>query len=212
MENPSAQGSGDAPDASGDHLSTVRGTAVCAAVGGLLLVAYAVLMSSKPVGCAANDCVGGSIREAGALDMLLLLTGVVLISVAAIGISWMHRPAGSGSKVVRMSAMVAGVSLFTGIVLVGTALFWVGLAALILAILAFAVTGAGMLSSKVLPAWSGAVLVLASVLLLAANDQNQQVLFVIPFGLAWLLLGGLLWAAASASRPASSWHANIRHA
>lgn len=71
-----------------------------------------------------------------------------------------------------------------------------------------AVTGAGLMRSGVLPAWAGALLALTSLLLLAFNDQNERILVVIPFGVSWMVLGGLLWFAAAS--PASRWHARIQ--
>lgn len=110
----------------------------------------------------------------------------------------------------RIAAMAAAISLFIGIAFVGSVFFYVGLGALILTVLAFAVTGAGLMRSRVLPAWSGALLIPASLLLLAANTENERILFVVPFGATWMVLGGLLWAAAS--NPASRWHTRMQHA
>jgi hypothetical protein len=209
MEQPLAQGTGSTRDASGANLSTVRGIAICAALGGLFLVVQAIIVALKPRGCIAVECVGRSYRESGPVDSILFLAALGLIIAAAIGLYWMHRFDGRGSRVVRIAGLVAAVSLLIGVGLT-PAFFYVGFAALVVAILAFAVTGAGLMRSRVLPAWSGAMLVLTSLLLFAFNDQNERVLLVIPFGMTWMVLGGLLWSPASS--PTSRWHARIQHA
>lgn len=191
MEQPWNEGTGKELDVSEANPGPVRGIAICAGLGGLFLVAYAILMAMKPPGT-----VGGSYRESGALESILFLAGVGLIIATAVGLYWMHRLDLRGSKVVRIASITAAISLLMGLGLAGSAFFWLGLAALVVAVLAFAVAGAGLMRSALLPAWSGALLIVASLLLLLTNTENEQILFVIPFGLTWMVLSGLLWLAA----------------
>lgn len=209
MEQPMAQETGDTRDSSGANPGTVRGTAICAVLCGFLLVAYALLMNLKPRGCIAEECVGQSYRAAGPLESTLVLAALGLMIATAFGLFWMHRFEGRGARMVRIAALVAAVSLFIGVALTNV-FWWAGLAALLMAMLAFAVTGAGLMRSRVLPPWSGAMLILTSLLLLVHNDQNELILLVIPFGVTWMVLGGLLWSTAPSS--SGRWHARIQHA
>jgi len=219
MEQPMAQGKGNTGDSSGANLNTFRGISISAGLGGLFLVAYAILMALKPRGCIAEECVGRSYREAGPLDSTLVLAALGLMIATAVGLYQMHRFEGRGARVVRIAALTAAASLLVGVLglVINNVFFHSGLVyflfvfpGLLLAMLAFAVTGAGLMRSGMLPAWSGAMLILTSLLLLVHNDQNELVLFIIPFGITWIVLGGLLWSATSA--PASRWHARIQHA
>lgn len=209
MKEPLTQGPGNTPDTSGANPHIVRGVAICSGLGGLFLVGYAILMNLKPRGCIAEECVGRSYREAGPMDSILFLAAIGLIIATAVGLFQMHRFGGRGSRAVRIAALVAAVSLLIGVGLTPV-FFYLALAALISAVLAFAATGAGLMRSSVLPAWSGALLIVASLLLFGANTENEQILFVIPFGITWIILGRLLWSAASF--PADRWHARTQHA
>ncbi|MEO5780549.1 MULTISPECIES: hypothetical protein [Arthrobacter] len=208
MEQPMAQPTGDSRD--GLSLSTVRGTAICAGLGGLLLGSFAIIVALKPRGCVAEECVGRSYSEGGPVDGLLFFVALALIAAATAGVYRMHRFDRRGFKLVRISAVVAAVSVVSGAFLTNSALFFVGLAALILALLAFAVIGAGLMVTRVLPAWSGAMLLVTSLMLFGINDQNERGLLLIPFGVAWMVLGGLLLSAASS--PSKGWHSRIQYA
>lgn len=221
MEQPLPQGAENTRDASGIHPSTVHGIAICAGIGGLLLVPYAILMNLKLRGCIADECVGQSYREAGPLEAAVILAALGLLGAALIGLYRMHRFEGQGARVVRISALTAVASLLIGILGAGIMgiffrsdssllYFFVTLPAILLAMLAFAVLGAGLMRSRVMPIWSGATLLLTSLLLFAFNDQNERVLLIIPFGVSWMVLGGLLWF--SAASPSGRWHTHIQHA
>lgn len=218
MEQPLAQGMGNTRDVLEANQSTVRGIAICAAIGGLLLVAYAILMNQKPRGCIADECVGQSYRAAGPLESTLVLAALGLIIATAFGLYRIHQFEGRGARIVRISALVAAASLLVGVLgLVinnlffdsGLMYFLALLAGILVAVLAFAVTGAGLMRSRVLPPWSGAMLILTSLLLLLHNDQNERILLIIPFGITWIVLGALLWSMASS--PSSRWHTRIQN-
>ena len=221
MEQPLAQGTENNREGSGASPITVRGTAVCAAIGGLLLVAYAILMNQKPRGCIGAECVGQSYREAGPLEAAVILSALGLLSAALIGLYRMHRFEGKGARVVRIAALTAVAALLIGILGAGIMgfffrsdssllYFFVTLPAVVLVMLAYAVLGAGLMRSRVMPIWSGATLLLTSLLLFVFNDQNERVFLIIPFGVSWMVLGGLLWF--SAASPSGRWHARIQHA
>jgi hypothetical protein len=64
-----------------------------------------------------------------------------------------------------------------------------------------------VIRSRVLPRWAGFSLLIGAGMLLLANEQTAAVLFAVPFGIAWLLVGAALWrgsrSAASAFESAS---------
>jgi hypothetical protein len=37
------------------------------------------------------------------------------------------------------------------------------------------------------------------------NDQNAQALLAIPFGIAWVAVGYVLWSGGTTRRPARAW-------
>jgi uncharacterized membrane protein YkvI len=78
--------------------------------------------------------------------------------------------------------------------------YYIGFALVLVGVAAYAVLGAGLALTRVLPAWSGALLSVSALLLMAANDQNERILFVVPFGMTWMVLGVLLWTAAYSTR------------
>lgn len=212
MEQPMAQARGNTPEASGAaNPGTIRGTVICAGLGGLFLVAYSIVMALKPAGVV-------SYLEAGPP---LMFAALGLIIATAVGLFRMHRFDGRGARVVRIATLIAVASWLIAVLgLVVTAVFFQGDSSLVyflavfpgflLGMLAFAVTGAGLMWSRVLPPWSGAVLVLASLLLFAFNTEDERILFVIPFGLTWMVLGGLLLSAALS--PGTKRRARIQHA
>lgn len=212
MEQPTAHGRGNMPDASGAaNPGTFRGTAICAGLGGLFLVAYSIVMALKPAGVV-------SYLEAGPP---LMFAALGLIIATAVGLLRMHRFDGGGARVVRIATLIAAASWLIAVLgVVVTAVFLRGdsslvyflavLPGLLLGMLAFAVTGAGLMRSRVLPAWSGALLVLTSLLLFGFNTEDERILFAIPFGLTWMVLGGLLLSAAPP--PGTKRRARIQHA
>lgn len=209
MQQPMAPGARNTRDGSAAHPARVRGIAVLSILGGLFLAAHAILMALKPQGCGGDACIGGSYREAGPLETALFLAAVLLISATAAGLSWLHRFEGRGSRLVRIASLVAAASLLIGVGLTPI-FFWLAFAIMLVGILAFAATGAGLMRSRILPAWSGALLILTSLLLCGFNTENEQVLFAIPFGVTWMILGALLWSMAPS--PASRRRLGLRHA
>ncbi|MCQ6271163.1 hypothetical protein M8J71_11785 [Pseudarthrobacter sp. R1] len=172
----------------------IRGSAVAGGVGGLCLMAYGIVQAMQPPGCIAEECVGRTYRSAGALEGLLFVAGLLLVIGATLGVRAVHP---AGARVVRVAALVAASAMFFGFVLMGSALYFAGLALTVVGVLAYAVLGIGLVVARTLPAWAGVMLTVSALLVLGANDQNERVLFVLPFGLAWLVLGALLWISAA---------------
>lgn len=171
----------------------VRAGGAAGVAGGLSLTGYAIIQAMQAPGCIAEECTGRTYRTAGPVEGALFLVATVLIIGATL--AFLAISAAEGTRALRTSAVVAATASFSGFALIGIAYF-AGLALVLGVIIAYAVMGFSLASSRALPVWAGAMLAVAAVLLFGANDQNERVLFVVPFGVAWMVLGALLWASA----------------
>lgn len=176
---------------------SLRASGIAGILGGLCLAASASMQALQPPGCIAEGCVGMAYRTAGPLEALLFLSGVLLIVGATFGFLVLVPSGSRGTRIVRIGAAVAAPAMFLGVILMGVA-YSIAFSLVLVAVIAYAVLGAGLAVTRVLPAWSGIILAVSSLLLFGANDQNERILFVVPFGLTWMVLGALLWASASA--------------
>jgi len=61
-------------------------------------------------------------------------------------------------------------------------------------ILGFALVGIAVLRAGTLPRWTSALLVASTIAMLGFNDQNALVLLGMPFALAWMAAGYILWS------------------
>jgi len=177
----------------------LRASGIAGIAGGVCLAASALMQAVQPPGCIAAECMGRTYRSAGPLEALLFLAGVLLITGATLGFLGLVPPGLRGARIARTAAAVAGTAMFMGVVLMGIA-YYIGFALVLVGVAAYAVLGAGLALTRVLPAWSGALLSVSALLLMAANDQNERILFVVPFGMTWMVLGVLLWTAAYSTR------------
>lgn len=177
----------------------LRASGIAGIAGGVCLAASALMQAVQPPGCIAAECVGRTYRSAGPLEALLFLAGVLLITGATLGFLGLVPPGLRGARSARTAAAVAGIAMSMGVVLMGIA-YYIGFALVLVGVAAYAVLGAGLALTRVLPAWSGALLSVSALLLMAANDQNERILFVVPFGMTWMVLGVLLWTAAYSTR------------
>jgi len=177
----------------------LRASGIAGIAGGVCLAASALMQAVQPPGCIAAECMGRTYRSAGPLEALLFLAGVLLIAGATLGFLGLVPPGLRGARIARTAAAVAGTAMFMGVVLMGIA-YYIGFALVLVGVAAYAVLGAGLALTRVLPAWSGALLSVSALLLMAANDQNERILFVVPFGMTWMVLGVLLWTAAYSTR------------
>ncbi|MGX1159884.1 hypothetical protein FBY31_1755 [Arthrobacter sp. SLBN-100] len=174
-----------------------RGWGGAGIAGGLCLTASAIMQAMQPPGCIAEECVGRTYRSAGPFEALLFLAGIVLIVAATLAFL-AAQPA--APRTVRIAAVAAAAGMFIGFALMGSVLYLAGLALVVVAIAAYVVLGISVASSRVLPVWAGVLLAASALLLLGANDQNERILFVVPFALTWIVLGALLWTSAPRSQ------------
>jgi hypothetical protein len=64
-------------------------------------------------------------------------------------------------------------------------------------VVGFALLGIAVLRARVLPRWVALLLVVGSLAMLGFNDQNAQALMAILFGIAWMVVGYVLWSGRS---------------
>lgn len=190
----------------------VRWGAVAAMLGGALWVLWGILVAGTPEGCVGSECdlPGASSRDYSGL-VPLLAVAVILIAVGVAAMVARARSSGRFGRLSRWGLIVGAVGaallaisvtvqslFFEGDFPLMPAFVIPGVLALAAGFLFFAV---GIL--RVVPRWAGALLVVGSLALIGANDQNERILFVVPFGVGWMAIGYALW------RQMSHWHSAV---
>jgi len=180
-----------------------RWSGVAAILGGLLLVVAAVLHSLEPSGCIGLECETRSMRTIKGGVTALGTAATLFILLGAAGLTLMARRSGRLRNLANAGLIAAAVGF--AILLLGAliqAVFYSGdfpwmplfvIPGVVGVILGFVLIGVFILRSGLLPRWLGIVLVVSSVLLLAANEQTAAVLLAVPFGLAMSTVGFFLW-------------------
>jgi len=180
----------------------VRGSAVASVTGGLLLIAACVYRSTLPRGCIDEECLTQPQRGDTPLGTLLATAAALLLVAAGIGLIVQLLRSKRLGRLGGIGLVLAGlgvVSLVAGGVAAGIygpdfaampafVLPGVGLIALGIVVLAVA-----LLRSRYLPAWASATLLVGGALLILVNEQTARVLFAVPFGLAWVIVGVAEW-------------------
>jgi hypothetical protein len=181
-----------------------RWTGTISAVGGLVWVVGNVRHALKPRGCVADECLTMPMRGSSTLDGVLQVGSMLLLLVALTGLTVLMRRAQRFGAAAR-----AGVSLgVAGLVLLLTAgmvqaVFFGGdfrlmpyfvIPGLLAVVSGFVLVGVAVLRAGVLPRWCGVLLVLGALGMLLGNEQTSGVLLFIPFGVAWLAVGYVLWS------------------
>ncbi|MDP9313914.1 MAG: hypothetical protein M3R24_24055 [Chloroflexota bacterium] len=180
-----------------------------AAVGGLLWIAHAVMVARMPVGCIAEECLTRPMRDTTAAAPLFI-AAVLFIALGLAALVGRSRSAGrfGGLGCLALGASAAGIVGLLLALLVQTVFFrgdfplmpnFVIPAGLAL-VVGFLLLGIAILRSGVLPKWTAALLVIGALAMLGANDQNTRFLLVIPFGLAWIAVGYVLWCGRDTAR------------
>ncbi len=173
-------------------------------LGGALWVIGTVIHASKPRGCIAEECAFRPMRESGALDGILTLLSVVLLAVGAVGLVTLARSAGRFGKAGKMGAFIgAGGAALLVIVSLMQAIFFGGdfvlmpyfvIPGLLALIVGFLLLGIAILRAGVLPRWVAVLIIVGALAMLGANEQTVRVLLMIPFGVAWVAAGYVLWS------------------
>lgn len=174
-----------------------------AMLGGSLWVLWAILVAGKPEGCVGAECDLARRSSRDYSDLVPLLAGaVLLIAAGVVGLVVLARAVGRFGRLGRwgVGIGVAGaVTLATALTIQGiiydgdfphmpTVVIPAGLA-MAIGFLLFAIA-----VLRVLPRWSGALLIVGALVLLGVNDQNERILLAVPFGIAWVAVGYTLWS------------------
>lgn len=181
---------------------------MAAILGGLFCVAAAVLHSLQPVGCVLAECDAGKpmrsgtplVGALGTAATLLILIGIAGLAVLANkeGRHVRLAKAGLASTLIGF-ALLAVAGLIQGFFFAGDfpGMPYFVIPGLLAAVTGLVLIGIFIVRSRVLPKWLGVFLVVSSVALLAANEQTQTVLLAIPFGVAMIVAGYLMWSSGS---------------
>ncbi len=175
-------------------------------LGGTLWVAWAIVHALQPLGCVGDECSlpGRSMREGSALGSVLLIAAVLALAVGVWGLVSRAQALGGFGRLgsVGLIASAAGVviiviaSLVQAIVYNGD--FWAMpyfvIPAALALVVGFVLLGVAILRAGVLPRWAAALLIIGTLAMLGMNEQNTQVLLAIPFGVAWAVIGYVLWS------------------
>lgn len=182
--------------------SLLRWGALAAILGGLLWIAGAVAVARMPVGCIGSECNVRPMRDSSGAAPLFIAAMLLLGLGLAAMVLRARIPGGFGAlgRAGVIAAVAGGVtilviSLVQGIFFRGDfplMPFIVVPAGLVL-VIGFLLLGLTILRSGMLPRWAAALLIVGALALLGINEQNAQVLAAIPFGIAWVAVGCVLW-------------------
>jgi hypothetical protein len=184
----------------------IRWGGLAAMLGGTLWTIATVAHASKPRGCIAAECASRPMRESGALDGILTLLSVLLF---AAGLVALVRSAGRFGRTGKAGAVIgAGGAAVLVIATLIQAIFFGGdfplmpyfvVPGLLAAVVGFLLAGIAILRSGVLPRWGAVLVIVGALAMLGANEQTARVLLMLPFGVAWVAVGYVLWTGAGAS-------------
>jgi hypothetical protein len=176
-----------------------RLSGVAAIGGGILLILFAAMAAAKPKGCIGEaECAVRPLRETSDIDPFAFV-GFFLILIGLAGLVVRVQAAGRLSVLGKIGVVLIALGAAT-FLLVGsgtvipsdesmpTVVIPAG-AAIAIGVILLGIT---ILRSGVLPAWASWLLIIGALAALGQNDQNIQVLLVIPFGVAWLGIGYVL--------------------
>ena len=183
--------------------NTVRWGGLAAMLGGALLVVSALLIASMPRGCIGDECAARPMRDTGTVGALLMLA-LLLVVIGMAGLVIRARNAGRFGVLGKTGATVGAVgvalpvigSLIQGILYDGDypLMPYFVIPGVLALVVGFVLLGIAVLRARVLPRWAAVLLVVGSLAMLGFNDQNAQALMAVPFGVAWMAVGYVLWS------------------
>jgi hypothetical protein len=181
-------------------LNLIRWSGLAAILGGVLWIAWVIQTGFKPRGCMGDECAFMPLRESGSIDTVLLYVAMLLLAVGVAGLVIHTRNAERLGRLGRIGlvASVVGVVLLMISSLVEAVFFAGGdflsvIPAGLVLVVGFLLLVITILRARVLPFWVTVLLVVGTLAMLVANDQNAQVFLAIPFGIAWVAVGYVLW-------------------
>jgi hypothetical protein len=182
----------------------VRWCGLAAMLGGVLWAISAVIHASKPRGCIAEECAFRPMRETSALDGFPLLLSLLLFAGGVAGLMILARSAGRWGKAGNTGVILCaiGAALVVIASLVQTIFFggdfplmpfFVIPSALAL-VFGLLLLGLAILRARVLPRWAAVLFIVGTLAMLGVNEQTARVLLAIPLGVAWVVVGYVLWS------------------
>lgn len=183
-----------------------------AMLGGALCVLASFLHGLQPVGCIGAECDVRPMRTgteivgaAGTVATLLILVGIA-------GLAMLARRSGGSTRLANAGLICASAGfiwLFAGILIQAlssdgnfSGMPYFVIPGLLAVMVGFLLIGIFILRSGILPRWVGMFLIVATVALVAANEQTAAVLLAIPFGLAMVAAGYFMWTSGTRYAPA----------
>ena len=174
-------------------------------LGGALWVAWVIVHALQPLGCVADECdlPGRSMREGSPLGSALTIAAVLALAAGVFGLVRHARALGRFGRIGSVGLVVSGTGVVTVILasLVQSLFFnddfwampYLVIPAALALVIGCVLLGVAILRSGLLPRWAAALLIIGALAMLGMNEQNTQVLLAIPFGVAWVAVGYVLW-------------------
>ncbi|NMR18702.1 hypothetical protein [Cellulomonas fimi] len=190
---------------------TTRVSGPAAIVGGLLWVAVVLLHAARPVGCVGAGCAVSRMRSPGPWEAPLLVAAALLLGVAAAALVTAARATGRWGRLGRRGVLAAAAGFV--VLALGGGLqslvyggdwsampLFVG-PGILLASVRLVLVGVAVLRARVISSWAGVALVAGGAAMLASNEQTALVLFFLPFGVGWVMVGIAMLTARGAAEP-----------
>ncbi len=177
-------------------------------LGGALWVIGNVIHASKPRGCIAEECALRPMRETSTLEGILMLLSLLLFVAGAAGLLVLAQRLGRVGRMGKAGIVIGAVGVAV-LVVAGLiqALFFDGdfplmpyfvIPGVLALIVGFVLLGIAILRAGVLPRWVAVLIIVGALAMLGANEQTARVLLMIPFGVAWVAVGYVLWSGVGA--------------
>ncbi len=185
---------------------------LAAIVGGALFAVLAAVIASLPGGCIGESCEFSQMKNTGfavpllTLALLFVAAGAAALVVYARHAGRLGRLGGVGVIIGTMGLALLVIGVATGGLI--EAFFFAGdfplmplfvLPGGLVLFVGFLLVAVAVLRAKVLPRWAAVLLVLGLLTLLGFNEQSWRAVFGIPFGIAWVGVGYVLWTGTRAA-------------
>jgi hypothetical protein len=140
---------------------------------------------------------GGILEGAAVVAALLLIgLGVAAATIRVYHASGLGRIGGTGLLVRSIGAALLLTSSIVQAIVFGGDFVYMPLLVIpggLALIVGMLLLGIAVLRAAPLPRWVGALLIIGTLAMIGYNDQNARALMAIPFGIAWLAVGYMLW-------------------
>jgi hypothetical protein len=183
-------------------LKLIHWSGLAAILGGVLWITWAIQTGLQPRGCIGDECAFRPMREGGTIDTVLFYLAMLLLAVGVAGLVIHTRNAGRLGRLGWIGSVASGVGVAALIISGLIQDVWSGLAAILgdvlwitwaIQLVGFLLLGITILRARVLPLWVAVLFVVGTLAMLGVNDQDAQVFLAIPFGIAWVAVGCVLW-------------------